>query len=145
MGKRNKVVKLTDKMVRYIIRAKNIHAPGGIHEHEDGHQAIFAPRRGESTNDIAAEMKVSPSTVKRVWMHWIKTKMPPNIEKFGRKRKTLDAESERLILEVHKEQNMGARRGGLPEVGLYTPSLYSVMGEGNEGDSDSLSGFVLLE
>ena len=89
MGKNNKVVKLTDKKVRYIIRAK---------------------RRGESTNDIAAVMKVSPSTVKRVWMHWIKTKMPLSIGKFGRKRKTLDAESERLILEVNKEQNMGARR-----------------------------------
>jgi len=89
MGKRNKVVKLTDKKVRYIIRAK---------------------RRDESTNDIAAEMKISPSTVKRVWMYWIKTKMPLSIQKFGRKRKTLDAESERLILEVHKEQNMGARR-----------------------------------
>ena len=89
MGKKNKVVKLTDRKIRYIIRAK---------------------RRGESTNDIAAEMKVSPSTVKRVWMHWIKTKMPLSIGKFGRKRKTLDAESERLILEVNKEQNMGARR-----------------------------------
>jgi hypothetical protein len=29
---------------------------------------------------------------------------------FGRKKKTLDEESTKLILEVHKEQNLGARR-----------------------------------
>ncbi|MCX6672536.1 MAG: hypothetical protein NTY37_02020, partial [Methanothrix sp.] len=32
------------------------------------------------------------------------------IKKFGRKKKTLDEESVKLILEVHKEQNLGARR-----------------------------------
>ena len=53
---------------------------------------------------------MSPSSVKRVWMHWTKTKMPLNIKKFGRKKKTLDEESEKLILEVNKEQNLGARR-----------------------------------
>jgi putative transposase len=36
--------------------------------------------------------------------------MPLNIKKFGRKKKTLDAESERLILDINKEQNLGARR-----------------------------------
>ena len=55
MGKRNKVVKLTDKKLNYIIRAKT---------------------RGESTKQIAQDMKLSPSSVKRVWMHWTKTKMP---------------------------------------------------------------------
>jgi len=33
-----------------------------------------------------------------------------NIKKFGKKKKTLDEESTKLILEVHKEQNLGARR-----------------------------------
>jgi len=89
MGKKNKVVKLTDRKIRYIIRAK---------------------KRCDSTNKIAQDMKLSPSTVKRVWMHWTKTKMPLNIKKFGRKKKTLDEESVNLILEVHKEQNLGARR-----------------------------------
>ena len=89
MGKKNKVVKLTDKKIRYIIRAK---------------------KRGESTKRIAEDMKLSPSSVKRVWMHWTKTKMPLIIKKFGRKKKTLDEESVKLILEVHKEQNLGARR-----------------------------------
>jgi transposase len=55
-------------------------------------------------------MKLSPSSVKRVWMHWTKTKMPLKIKKFGRKKKTLDEESVKLILEVHKEQNLGGRR-----------------------------------
>jgi FixJ family two-component response regulator len=63
MGKKNKVVKLTERKIRYIIRAKI---------------------RGESTKRIAADMKLSPSSVERVWMHWTKTKMPLNIKKFGR-------------------------------------------------------------
>jgi FixJ family two-component response regulator len=68
MGKKNKVVKLTDRKIRYIIRAK---------------------KRGESTKRIAEDMKLSPSSVKRVWMHWTKTKMPLIINKFGKKKKTL--------------------------------------------------------
>ena len=59
MGKKNKVVKLTDRKIRYIIRAK---------------------KRGESTKRIAEDMKLRPSSVKRVWMHWTKTKMLPNIK-----------------------------------------------------------------
>jgi len=66
MGKKNKVVKLTEKKIRYIIRAK---------------------KRGESTKRIAEDMKLSPSSVKRVWMEWIKTKMHLIIKKFGRKKK----------------------------------------------------------
>ena len=72
MGKKNKVVKLTDRKIKYIIRAKI---------------------SGDSTNRIAQDMKLSPSTVKRVWMHWTKTKMQLNIKKFGRKKKILDEES----------------------------------------------------
>jgi transposase len=52
MGKRNKVVKLTEKKIKYIIRAKT---------------------NNISTKRIALEMKVSESTVKRVWMYWKKT------------------------------------------------------------------------
>jgi transposase len=89
MGKRNKVVKLTKKKIQHIIRAK---------------------KRGESTRRIAVDMKLSESTVKRVWMHWLRTKMPLNIGKFGRKKKDLDKDSVQLILEVHEEQNLGARR-----------------------------------
>jgi putative transposase len=89
MGKKNKVVKLTPKKIRYIIRAKT---------------------NNISTKRIAAEMKLSESTVKRVWMYWTKTKMPLNINKFGRKIIELDEESEKLILQVSKEQNLGARR-----------------------------------
>jgi hypothetical protein len=39
-----------------------------------------------------------------------KKKMPLNIKKFRKKKKTLDEESVKLILEVYKEQNLGARR-----------------------------------
>ena len=69
MGKRNKAVKLTKKKIDYIIREKT---------------------RNRSTKRIAAEMKVSPSTVKRVWMYWVKNKERLPIKKSGRKKKELD-------------------------------------------------------
>jgi len=89
MGKRNKVVKLTEKKIRYIIRAKT---------------------RNDSTKNIARDMKLSKSSVKRVWMHWIKHQELIAIKKFGRKKKETDEESEQLILKVHEEQKLGARR-----------------------------------
>jgi len=89
MGRRNKVIKLTDKKIRYIIRAKT---------------------RNDSTKSIAQDMKLSESTVKRVWMHWTKHHEPVPIKKFGRKKKEIDEDSKELILEVHEEQKLGARR-----------------------------------
>ncbi len=89
MGKKNKTAKLTPRKIRYIIRYKT---------------------NDYSTKSIAKDLKISESTVKRVWMHWIKTKTPLNICKFGRKKKELDNASEDLILKIHKEQNLGARR-----------------------------------
>ena len=64
MRTRNKVVKLTDKKIRYIIRAKT---------------------NNVSTKCIALEMKVGESTVKRVWMDWIKNHKLLPIKKFKRK------------------------------------------------------------
>ena len=89
MGKRNKVVKLTDKKIRYIIRAKT---------------------NNISTKRIALEMKVSESTVKRVWMYWMKNRELLPIKKFGRKSQDLDGKFVDLILEIHKKQRLGARR-----------------------------------
>lgn len=89
MGKHNKVVKLTRRKISYIVRAKI---------------------NNNSIKIIAAEMKVSKSTVKRVWMHWTKNHELLPIKKFGRKRKDLDEGSEHLILEVYKEQNLSAKR-----------------------------------
>ena len=79
MGKKNKTVKLTPRKIRYIIRYKT---------------------NNYSTKSIAKDLKISESTVKRVWMHWIKTKTPLNISKFGRKNKELDEASEDLILKI---------------------------------------------
>jgi transposase len=81
MGKKNKTVKLTPRKIRYIIRYKT---------------------NNYSTKSIAKDLKISESTVKRVWMHWIKTKTPLNISKFGRKNKELDEASEDLILKINK-------------------------------------------
>lgn len=89
MGKRNKVVKLTERKVRQIVRGKI---------------------KNRSTPRIAAEMKVSKSTVKRVWGHYLKTRELLPIKKFGRPKKDLDPAIEDLIIQIHKEQNLGARR-----------------------------------
>jgi len=91
MGKHNKVTKLTGKIIRYIIRAKI---------------------RNESTKSIVASMKLSESTVKRVWMHWINHKEPVPIKKPGRKKKETDAESEQLIITVYEKQRVILRKFG---------------------------------
>ena len=77
MGKLNKVIKLTGKKIQYIIRAKI---------------------RNDSTKNIASSMKLSESTVKKVWMHWPNHQEPIPIKNFGRKIKETDDESERLII-----------------------------------------------
>jgi transposase InsO family protein len=89
MAKGNKGVKLTERKIKGIVRDKinNI-----------------------STNRIARERKVSQSTVKRVWMYWIKNHELLPIKRAGRKRIVLDEYLVNLILQVHKEQNIGARR-----------------------------------
>ena len=87
MGKRNKVVKLTQKKIRYIIRYKT---------------------NNISTKSIAKDLKLSESTAKRVWMHWIRTKMRLNINKFGRTKKKMDESSEQLIVEVPLITSAGA-------------------------------------
>src|SRR5660398_257362 len=88
MGKRNKVVQLTKKKIDYIIRAKT---------------------RNDSNKNIAVDMKISKSTVKRVWTHWLKHKSLILIQKFGRKEKVTDDKSVELIILVKKEQKLGAR------------------------------------
>ena len=88
-GKEEQNRKLTPRKIRYIIRYKT---------------------NNYSTKTIAKDLKINESTVKRVWMHWIKTKKPLDIRKFGRKKKEFDGASVDLILRVHKEQNLGARR-----------------------------------
>ena len=88
-GRRNKVLKLTPAKVKYIIRAKT---------------------NNISSRIIAAEMKVSIRTVNRVWGHWMKNKEPLAPRKFGRPKTNLNEADKCLILEIHKEQNSGARR-----------------------------------
>lgn len=50
-------------------------------------------------------MKVSESTVKRVWMHWLKYSQTIPIKKFGRPKKGVDEKSEQLIIKTHQEQH----------------------------------------
>jgi putative transposase len=88
-GRRNKVLRLTAAKVKYIIRAKT---------------------NNISSRIVAAEMKVSIRTVNRVWGYWMKNKAPLAPKKFGRPKKSLSESDIHLILEIHKEQNSGARR-----------------------------------
>ena len=88
-GRRNKVLKLTPAKVKYIIRAKT---------------------NNISSKTIAKEMKVSIPTVNRVWSYWMKNKKPWAPKKFGRPKITLNESDARLVLEIYKEQNVGARR-----------------------------------
>ena len=77
MGKRNKAVKLTRRKIKYIIRSKI---------------------NNKSAKMIAAEMKVSISTVKRVWMYWLKNREAVPIKKSGRKKKEVDSETRVQII-----------------------------------------------
>lgn len=88
-GRVNKVLKLTPAKVNYIIREKT---------------------NNNSSKIIAADMKISIRTVNRVWSHWMKNKEPWAPKKFGRPKKHLGESDVQLILEIHKEQNSGARR-----------------------------------
>ena len=88
-GRVNKVLKLTPAKVNYIIREKT---------------------NNNSSKIIAADMKISIRTVNRVWSHWMKNKEPWAPKKFGLPKKHLGESDVQLILEIHKEQNSGARR-----------------------------------
>ncbi|HPS91939.1 MAG TPA: DDE-type integrase/transposase/recombinase [Methanothrix sp.] len=89
MAKGNKGVKLTERKIKGIVRDK-------IND--------------KSTKWIAGEWKVSESTVKRIWIYWIKNHELLLIKRAGRKKTVLDEYRVNLIIELHKEQNLGARR-----------------------------------
>ena len=71
---------------------------------------IRAKTNNVSYRIIAAEMKVSIRTVNRVWGHGVKNKEPLAPRKFGRPKTNLNEEDKRLIPEIYKEENSGARR-----------------------------------
>jgi transposase InsO family protein len=88
-GRRNRVLKLTPAKINYITRAK---------------------ANNVSSRIIAIEMKVSARTVNRVWGHWVRNKEPLTPKKFGRPKTHLQEADKLLIVQIHKEQNCGARR-----------------------------------
>jgi transposase InsO family protein len=88
-GRRNKVLKLTPAKIKYIVRAKT---------------------NNISSRIIAIEMKVSIRSVNRVWGHWVKNKELLTPKRFGRPKTYLKEADKLIILQVHKEQNSGARR-----------------------------------
>ncbi len=81
--------KLNKRKINYIIRAKT---------------------KGQSYKQIARDLKISVSTVKRVWIHWLNYGEPIEIKRSGRKMLNIDENIEKIILSVHNEQKLGAVR-----------------------------------
>jgi len=81
--------KLNKRKINYIIRAKT---------------------KGQSYRQIARDLKISVSTVKRVWIHWLNYGKPIEIKRSGRKMLNIDENIEKIILSVHNEQKLGAVR-----------------------------------
>ena len=81
--------RLTEKKVRYIVRHK---------------------RRGKSNREIAFEMRVSVSTVKRVWSYWLTHREYLPIRKRGRKVKELSEKEKKIVRESKMKYKLGARR-----------------------------------
>ena len=81
-------------------------------------------RRGKSNREIAIEMRVSVSTVKRVWSYWLTHRECLPIRKRGRKMKELSEKEKVIISETKMKYKLGARR--LEKVieqvyGIYIP------------------------
>ena len=81
--------RLTERKIRYIVRHK---------------------RRGKTNREIAFEMRVSISTVKRVWSYWLTHKEYLPIKKRGRKVKKLSEEEKEIIKKAKAKYKLGARR-----------------------------------
>ncbi len=81
--------RLTEKKIRYIVRHK---------------------QRGKTNREIAFEMRVSISTVKRVWSYWLTHREYLPIRKRGRKVKELSEEEKEIIREAKAKYRLGARR-----------------------------------
>jgi len=67
-------------------------------------------RRGKSNREIAFEMRVSVSTVKRVWSYWLTHREYLPIRKRGRKVKELSEKEKEIISEAKMKYKLGARR-----------------------------------
>ena len=81
--------RLTERKIRYIVRHK---------------------QRGKSNKELAFEMRVSVSTVKRVWSYWLTHKEYLPIKKRGRKVKELSKEEKKIIKEAKAKYKLGAKR-----------------------------------
>ena len=81
--------RLTEKKIRYIVRHK---------------------QKGKSNREIAFEMRVSVSTVKRVWSYWLTHKEYLPIRRRGRKVKELSEKEKEIIREAKARYKLGARR-----------------------------------
>ena len=78
--------RLTEKKVRYIVRHK---------------------RRGKSNREIAFEMRVSVSTVKRVWSYWLTHGEYLPIRKRWRKVKELSEKEKVIVREAKMKYKLG--------------------------------------
>ncbi|MGC8620062.1 MAG: hypothetical protein ACP5LA_06135 [Thermoplasmata archaeon] len=81
--------KFSERKIRYIIRAK---------------------KNDQSYKQISTELKLSISSIKRVWIYWLNTNEILPLKKGGMKMKDINPEEKKLIITAYNEQKVGARR-----------------------------------
>lgn len=64
----------------------------------------------KSDKEITFEMRVSPSTVKRVWSYWLSNKEYLPLKKRDRPKMELTEKEKEVIKEAKKKYRLGARR-----------------------------------
>ncbi|MFP3257214.1 MAG: hypothetical protein RXO36_05400 [Candidatus Nanopusillus acidilobi] len=81
--------KLTSRKIAYIINSK---------------------KRRQSNKQIAIDLKISISTVKRVWMYYLDTGEKLLLKNGGRRMKEIKDYEEKIVIRAYKDQRVGARR-----------------------------------
>ncbi|MGC8692580.1 MAG: helix-turn-helix domain-containing protein, partial [Thermoplasmata archaeon] len=81
--------KLTERKIRYIINSR---------------------KRGSGIKQIAMDLKISQSTVKRVWRYYLDTGEKLIIKDGGRKMKEINPDEEKIVIQAFMIHKMGARR-----------------------------------
>ncbi len=68
---------------------------------------IKAKSKQQSYTQIARDLKVSVSTVKRVWIHWLDYEEPIEIKRCGRKMSSINENTEKLLNAIYGKKLFG--------------------------------------
>ena len=70
----------------------------------------YSKKRGQSNKQIAIDLKISISTVKRVWMYYLDTGEKLLLKNGVRRMKEIKDYEEKIVIRAYKDQRVGARR-----------------------------------